>query len=236
MGAEARLGLAEALPHAPGAWAVGTFVANVTGCLLIGVLMVLVTERFRAHPLVRPLLARSGGTRRSRPTPSTSWPGSAPGGPAPRCSTSCSPRRSPWWPRRPGSRPRAPWCPVGRGGRDGVVGGARRRGRGPGALPHRPRVPAPAARPVPVGDLRRERRGSPVLGLVSAAAGPSVTALVGVGSRWCADDPQHLRLRDRRPRGSGGRRAGGGVLRPAASRRAWPRRCWAGVVGTAVGR
>jgi fluoride exporter len=56
IGAEARYGVAVALPHAPGAWPWSTLVANVSGCLLIGVLMVLVTERFRAHPLVRPLL------------------------------------------------------------------------------------------------------------------------------------------------------------------------------------
>ncbi len=56
VGAEARYGLAVALPHAPGEWPWSTAVANVTGCLLIGVLMVLVTERLRAHPLVRPLL------------------------------------------------------------------------------------------------------------------------------------------------------------------------------------
>jgi fluoride exporter len=56
VGAEARYGVAVALPHAPGAWPWSTLVANVTGCVLIGVLMVLVTERFRAHPLVRPLL------------------------------------------------------------------------------------------------------------------------------------------------------------------------------------
>ena len=55
MGAEARYGLAVGLPHVPGAWAWSTLIANVTGCLLIGVLMVLVSERIR-HPLVRPLL------------------------------------------------------------------------------------------------------------------------------------------------------------------------------------
>ena len=55
VGAEARYGLAVGLPHAPGAWAWSTLIANVTGCLLIGVLMVLVSERIR-HPLVRPLL------------------------------------------------------------------------------------------------------------------------------------------------------------------------------------
>ena len=55
VGAEARDGLAVGLPHGPGAWAWSTLIANVTGCLLIGVLMVLVSERVR-HPLVRPLL------------------------------------------------------------------------------------------------------------------------------------------------------------------------------------
>jgi fluoride exporter len=55
VGAEARYGLAVGLPHVPGAWAWSTLIANVTGCLLIGVLMVLVSERIR-HPLVRPLL------------------------------------------------------------------------------------------------------------------------------------------------------------------------------------
>ena len=33
-----------------------TFWINVTGCALMGVLMVLVTERFTVHPLVRPFL------------------------------------------------------------------------------------------------------------------------------------------------------------------------------------
>lgn len=56
LGAEARYGLATALPHTPGAWPWSTLLANVSGCLLIGVLMVLVTERHAAHPLVRPLL------------------------------------------------------------------------------------------------------------------------------------------------------------------------------------
>ena len=56
LGAEARYGLATALPHTPGAWPWSTLLANVSGCLLIGVLMVLVTERYAAHPLLRPLL------------------------------------------------------------------------------------------------------------------------------------------------------------------------------------
>jgi CrcB protein len=72
-GAEARYGLAVALPHDPGSWPWATLLANASGCLLIGVLMVLVTERFAVHPLVRPLLGIGvlGGTQRSRPMPST---------------------------------------------------------------------------------------------------------------------------------------------------------------------
>nr|WP_225955538.1 CrcB family protein [Kibdelosporangium phytohabitans] len=38
----------------PAPW--GTFGINVLGCFLIGVLMVLATETFRAHRLVRPFL------------------------------------------------------------------------------------------------------------------------------------------------------------------------------------
>ncbi|MGO4613582.1 fluoride efflux transporter CrcB [Nocardia sp. 2YAB30] len=52
-GALARYGLAQWLParhgHVP--WA--TFLTNVIGCFLIGVLMVAVTEIWAAHPLVR---------------------------------------------------------------------------------------------------------------------------------------------------------------------------------------
>ncbi|WP_406271314.1 fluoride efflux transporter CrcB [Nocardia sp. NBC_00881] len=52
-GASARYGLAQWLParhgHVP--WA--TFLTNVTGCFLIGVLMVAVTEIWVVHPLVR---------------------------------------------------------------------------------------------------------------------------------------------------------------------------------------
>ena len=56
LGAEARYGVGLALPHATGAWHWSTLLINVSGCVLIGVLMVLITERFRAPALVRPLL------------------------------------------------------------------------------------------------------------------------------------------------------------------------------------
>lgn len=56
LGAIARYGLAEWLPTRPGDFPLATFVTNVAGCFLIGVLMVLVTERWAAHRLVRPFL------------------------------------------------------------------------------------------------------------------------------------------------------------------------------------
>lgn len=55
LGALARYGLAEALPRGPGAFPWATLIANAAGCLLIGVLMVLV-ERGSTHRLARPFL------------------------------------------------------------------------------------------------------------------------------------------------------------------------------------
>jgi len=55
-GALARYGLALALPPVPGQFPLATFLTNVIGGLLIGVLIVLLTETFTAHPLLRPLL------------------------------------------------------------------------------------------------------------------------------------------------------------------------------------
>jgi len=56
LGAMARYGLAVAMPHHPDQFPWATFVTNVSGCLLIGVLMVLITEVWAAHPLIRPFL------------------------------------------------------------------------------------------------------------------------------------------------------------------------------------
>jgi CrcB protein len=56
VGAEARYGLGVLVPHQAGGWPWATLLTNVSGCLLIGVLMVVITERIRPHPLVRPLL------------------------------------------------------------------------------------------------------------------------------------------------------------------------------------
>lgn len=56
LGSLARWGLAEAFPHPTDHVAWGTILANVAGAFLIGVLMVLVVERWPDRLLVRPFL------------------------------------------------------------------------------------------------------------------------------------------------------------------------------------
>ena len=56
LGAVARHGLGLLLPTRPGQLPWGTFTANVAGCFLIGVLMVLITDVWSTHRLVRPFL------------------------------------------------------------------------------------------------------------------------------------------------------------------------------------
>lgn len=57
LGAMARYGVAATWPHAPGTFPWATFGVNVLGCLLIGSLMVVLTEiGGRPHPLTRPFL------------------------------------------------------------------------------------------------------------------------------------------------------------------------------------
>jgi CrcB protein len=56
VGACARHGLALAWPHRAGEFPWATLATNVSGCLLIGVLMVLITEVWSAHRLLRPFL------------------------------------------------------------------------------------------------------------------------------------------------------------------------------------
>jgi CrcB protein len=56
IGALARYGLSSGLGHRPGAFPWATFLINVTGSLLIGVLMVLITDVWSAHRLLRPFL------------------------------------------------------------------------------------------------------------------------------------------------------------------------------------
>nr|WP_317495096.1 fluoride efflux transporter CrcB [Haloechinothrix sp. LS1_15] len=56
MGSVARYGLAVALPHDSGDFAVSTLLANVAGCVVIGLLMAAITEATRPHRLLRPFL------------------------------------------------------------------------------------------------------------------------------------------------------------------------------------
>ena len=56
LGALARYGLARLMPTQPGHFPWATFLTNVVGCLLIGVLMVVITDVVVAHRLVRPFL------------------------------------------------------------------------------------------------------------------------------------------------------------------------------------
>jgi fluoride exporter len=56
LGAVARYGLSELFPRAPGTWPLATWLANISGCLLIGVLMVLVTEVWPNQRYLRPFL------------------------------------------------------------------------------------------------------------------------------------------------------------------------------------
>lgn len=56
LGAEARYGMTLLMPTMPGHFPWSTFLTNVVGCLCIGVLMVLITEIWSAHRLLRPFL------------------------------------------------------------------------------------------------------------------------------------------------------------------------------------
>lgn len=56
IGALARYGIETLLPAASGGFPWGTFLINVTGCALIGVLMVLVNDVFTGRPLLRPFV------------------------------------------------------------------------------------------------------------------------------------------------------------------------------------
>lgn len=56
LGALARYAASVAWPHDPGGFAWSTWLVNVSGCLLIGVLMVLISEVWVGRRLVRPFL------------------------------------------------------------------------------------------------------------------------------------------------------------------------------------
>ena len=56
LGALARWALGEALPHRAGTWPWATLVENLSGCLLLGVLIAAVFARSPGHPWLRPFL------------------------------------------------------------------------------------------------------------------------------------------------------------------------------------
>jgi CrcB protein len=56
IGASARYGVGVALPTPHGGLPAATLLVNTSGCLLIGVLMVLIGDMWSAHPLIRPFL------------------------------------------------------------------------------------------------------------------------------------------------------------------------------------
>ena len=57
LGALARWVLATVLPSSPGGWPWATMLVNLTGCLLMGVLLAVLLARFPASPWLRPFLA-----------------------------------------------------------------------------------------------------------------------------------------------------------------------------------
>ena len=57
LGALARWGVATALPSEAGGWPWATLLVNLTGCLLIGVLLAVLLSRFPASTWLRPFLA-----------------------------------------------------------------------------------------------------------------------------------------------------------------------------------
>ncbi|MGI8761386.1 MAG: fluoride efflux transporter FluC [Jatrophihabitantaceae bacterium] len=56
VGAEARYGLGELIPHTARQFPWSTVVINVSGCAVIGILMVVLLELTSSHRLLRPLL------------------------------------------------------------------------------------------------------------------------------------------------------------------------------------
>ncbi|WP_233604162.1 fluoride efflux transporter CrcB [Micromonospora sp. HM5-17] len=56
LGSTARYGLAVAWPHTPTGFPWATLVTNLSGCVLIGVLMQVIATRITPHRLVRPFL------------------------------------------------------------------------------------------------------------------------------------------------------------------------------------
>ena len=56
LGAEARYGMSVLISHEAGQWPWATWLVNISGCFLVGILMVVITELTSPHRLVRPFL------------------------------------------------------------------------------------------------------------------------------------------------------------------------------------
>ena len=57
LGALARWGVSRALPSSPGHWPWATLLVNLSGCVLIGVLLAVLLARFPGNAWLRPFLA-----------------------------------------------------------------------------------------------------------------------------------------------------------------------------------
>jgi CrcB protein len=205
LGNEARYGLSLALPHPAGAMPWATFLTNVSGCALIGVLMVTITELTSAHRLVRPFLGV--GVLGGYTTFSTyildihqllevDRPGLAP--------CTCHSPQSQRWPRS-GPAPTRSGCWR---ANDNFADHARRRGRRPGPVPHRPRHSVAPPQRIPLGHVHRQ------CGRIVHPRGPRgidrparPCRCRGPGHRVLrsADHLQHIQLRDAAPVGEASR-------------------------------
>jgi CrcB protein len=92
LGALARWGVTTALPHSPTGWPWATLLVNLTGCLLFGALLAVLTARSPEPPWARPFLAvgvlggyttysaaaRGGGCAGRRPAAAAGHPAGGP--------------------------------------------------------------------------------------------------------------------------------------------------------------
>ena len=155
LGALSRWGIGLAVPHQPGTFPLATFAINVVGCLLIGAVIVVVTEPTTAHPLARPFLTTGilGGftTFSAFATDADELLRLGHVGTAPRLPGRHAGRRDRGDLGRDAADPSR-----GRVGNDRAVGGARGRGGRPAALRHRSTGAVPAPHRPPLGHLHRQ--------------------------------------------------------------------------------
>ncbi|WP_308253034.1 fluoride efflux transporter CrcB [Pseudonocardia sp. ICBG601] len=188
LGAEVRYGVGVALPHAPTQWPWSTLLINVSGCVLIGALMAVITELVEAHPLVRPLLGigvLGGYTTFSTYAADVVTLAQAGEVVAAVGYLLATPSWPCWGPPRvsPSAAGSGLRCSGALGGvrHERAAGGVGSGGRRPGAVPDRPGRAAVVGGAVPVGHLRVNGVGSFVLGVSLARADPVVATLVGTG-------------------------------------------------------